>query len=349
MSKLIRYVPAVEPDRATGGVAEVYQQVRQEMGRLPEAVMLFSSMPELLGADWATFRESVLATGHASRATKEAVAATVSQLNRCPYCVDAHTIMLYGSGAGEFATQLLSGHPQHASDPALRAVSGWAAATATRGGAPRTLPFPPEAVPEMIGTLVHFQFINRVINVLVDGTFLPGGRRVKGVSRRVAGRALSRYLRDPRKPGAAPGLPAPAPDHLPADLEWAAGAANIAASYTWLAAVTDRLVETSLPRAAVAVVEQFVSGWDGSPPGPGRGWLDEPLFGLAPVDRPAARLALLTAFAAYQVIPADVEQYRASRPGGTDLLAAVAWPAFLAARRIGSWAVPVPETGSGRG
>lgn len=337
MPKTVQYVEVVPARAASGQVREVYRQARTEMGLLPEAVTMFSADPRLLVAAWAPFREALLATGRAPRATKEALAATVSALNQCPYCVDAHTIMLYGSGGGAFATGLLTG-ADDAGEPAHRAIADWAREVAVRPAGPVPAPFPLEQVPEVLGVLVHFQFLNRVIDVLLDGSFLPGGERARPTVRKVAGRVMARRIRADKAPGTAVGLPAAMV--LPADLSWAAAAPAVAAAFGGLAAATELARRRAVPPSVAVLVERTLDGWDGQFPGPGRGWLDE-LSGTLPIsDRPAGRLALLTALAPFQATAADVDAYRMDRPGDEDLLALLAWAAFAAARRIGAWAAP---------
>jgi len=334
----IRYVPAVPAKRATGLVAEVYRQARREIGMLPDPVTMLSADPTLTAASWAAFREPLVATGKAPRASKEAVAATVSALNQCPYCVDAHSIFLYGSGAGDFATQLLAGRQSDAADPALRAIAGWVAASMQRPEAPVQVPFPVEQTPEMVGTLVYFQFLNRAINVLLSGTFLPGSPRAHGIARRVAGRVMSRYVRGHRQPGVSAGLRFDLP--LPDDLRWAAPEPTIAAAFASLVAVTDAGAERSVPASVRSLLADTVAGWSGQPLGIGASWVDAPVWTVPPADRPAARLALLTALASYQVTDADVAAYRADHPADTDLLDIVGWAALAPARKTAGWAAP---------
>ena len=345
MADIIKYVQAVPPKQATGLVAEVYDQARREMGRLPEAITMLSGDPALSAASWAAFREPLLATGSAARARKEVVAGTVSQLNQCPYCVDAHAIMLYGAGASDFATRLVSGEPMSAADPAMRLAAGWVAATMQRPAQPVAAPFPADQAPEMVGTLVHYHYLNRLLNVLVDGTFLPGSPRARKIARRVAGRVLSRYVRRRNEPNQSPGLRPGSP--LPADLAWAAPAPNIAAAFAALAAVTGQAGERSVPPAVRSLLDDVLAQWDGQPPGLSAAWVSEPLAALSPADRPAGRLALLTALASYQVTDADVAAYRADHPADGDLLGAVAWAAFSAARLMGTWAAPSADAATG--
>jgi AhpD family alkylhydroperoxidase len=337
-NKTVRHVSVVSPKAAAGVVRAVYEQARKEVGMLPEPVTMFSASPDLLVATWAPFRESLMSTGHAPRVVKEAVAAQVSALNQCPYCVDAHTIMLYGSGAGSFATSLLSGATERAGDPQLVAVAEWVQSSMTRPSAPAPAPFPPEQIPEILGTMTEFHFLNRVIDVLLTGTFLPGTERAKGIARRVAGKVLGKRIRAIRTPGGAVGLTAGHP--LPADLSWAAPQPAIAAAYASLAAATDAAAARIVPASVVSLVGQTLDHWDGRFPGPSRAWLTDLLAGLPAADRAAGALALLTALAPFQVIESDVEAFRAGRPDDADLLGLLSWAAFSAARTIAAWSVP---------
>jgi AhpD family alkylhydroperoxidase len=338
LSAPVKYVSVVPNNAATGLVRAVYKQARREIGMLPEPVTMFSAAPDLLVATWAPFRETLLSTGNAPRMVKEAVAARVSALNDCPYCVDAHTIMLYGGGAGDFATSLLTGAGEPAGDPQVRAVSDWATATMTRAPRPVPVPFPPEQIPEIVGTLVEFQFLNRVINVLLSGTFLPGSDKAKRIARQVAGKVMGKRIRAQRAPGGAIGLAGGR--SLPADLSWAAPQPAIAAAFAGLAAATDAAAGRAVPASVITLLEGTLDGWDGQVPGPSKAWLTGLLASLPLADQAAGRLALLTAMAPFQVVDDDVAAYRTDHPDDDDLLGLLTWAAFSAARRIGAWSVP---------
>jgi AhpD family alkylhydroperoxidase len=62
-----------------------------------EPFVVHSSSPQLLAGYWAASRETTLA-GIVPRAQKESVSPAVSKVNQCPYCVDAHTMMLMAAG-----------------------------------------------------------------------------------------------------------------------------------------------------------------------------------------------------------------------------------------------------------
>jgi hypothetical protein len=88
MSKYIKYVKPTEIATAQGLTAQVYAQIKGEMGIVPEPFTLHSPVPEILAGTWGIFRETML-TGHVRRPIKEAVAAAVSESNRCPWCACA--------------------------------------------------------------------------------------------------------------------------------------------------------------------------------------------------------------------------------------------------------------------
>lgn len=337
MNRIIKYVDIVSPRSATGLVGDVYGQAKREVGRLVEGVTMFSSDPELLAATWASFREPLLAAGLAPRISKEAVAATVSRLNECPYCVDAHTIMLYGGGAGTFATELLGGVAVEQLDPRFRSLSRWAEGTATEGTASAAAPFAAILAPEYLGVLVNFHFLNRMINILLAGTFLPGPEGARKIARRVGGKVMASKVAAKLEPGIAPGLPG-GRAHLPPDLSWAAPSEPIAAAYAMLASATEAAALRCTTQHVRELVGHTVAGWKGEPPGVSASWADGPLAAIPAADRPAARLALLAALAPYQVTEQDVLAFRAGVPGDRELIGLLSWAVFMACRRIGSWA-----------
>src|SRR6185369_5675501 len=112
-----RFFTPAPAHAASGLTAEVYGQLRDEfLGPVPTFRAL-SAVPELLAATWALMREALLA-GDASRVDRELVASAVSRANRCPFCVDAHVMLLHALGEHELAEVLARGEtpadPHHA-------------------------------------------------------------------------------------------------------------------------------------------------------------------------------------------------------------------------------------------
>jgi AhpD family alkylhydroperoxidase len=84
-------------------------------------------VPSRLTAVWSAFRESML-VGSVPREIKEAIAVSISQINRCPFCVDAHVVMLHAAMAHGAVWALVNGRADRLSER-MRAVTSWARAT----------------------------------------------------------------------------------------------------------------------------------------------------------------------------------------------------------------------------
>jgi AhpD family alkylhydroperoxidase len=327
----VRYVTPVRVGRAGQLVGAVYAQIERDFGMLAPPNALHSPAPGPLAASWMMLRETLLVSDHVDRATKEVVAAVVSRDNACPYCVAIHTATLDGIS---YSRDVLD----TTDDPALRAVAEWTHAGSTEQTAfDRGTPFPAEQAPELIGVAVTFQYLNRMVQIFLNESPLPPA--VPGGMRAGAMRVLGGFMRTSanrhHQPGASLDLqPAAA---LPADLSWAADNSNIANAFARAAAAIDVAGVRTVPAAVRDLVAAELAVWQGQPRGIGRGWLTDAVAGLSDVDRPAGRLALLTAFAAYQVDETVVAEFRVSRPSDESLIELTSWASMAAARRVGSW------------
>jgi AhpD family alkylhydroperoxidase len=327
--KYVNHIEPIAPGEARGVVADVYAEARREFGRLPEPVSMLSPHEELLAAWWATLRE-ILIAGSAPRARKEAVAAAVAVIQRCPWCVDAHTTMLYAAGESRTATAILADAELSAADPNAPYVA-WARGTATPGGP--AAPFSPNDAVEYIGTAMIFHFVTRLVLVLLDETFLPGGPRAQALARRAAGVAFARKVRAEHRPGLATDRLAPYP--LPDHLVWTTPSPPVATS---LAALTGCLEESQhLPEESRGVVRRAITAWRGEPMQISSAWTDEYTDSLPEELRGATRLALLTSLAPHQVTDADVAAARMLLATDASFASALAWAAWTAARRVGAW------------
>ena len=77
-------------------------------------------------------REAEL-VGIVPRSYKEAVAVAVSALNSCPYCIDAHLIMLYALGEKGVADAICKGKYEQISDVKIRKLVMWTLSTLSPG------------------------------------------------------------------------------------------------------------------------------------------------------------------------------------------------------------------------
>jgi AhpD family alkylhydroperoxidase len=338
----IRHVRPVSPERATGRVASVYAQVERDFGMLAPPVSLHSPAPPALAASWLMLRESLLATGRVSRAVKEAVAAAVSLGNTCPYCVDVHGATLHGLlRDGDAAAAVAVDRLTAIVDGELRRVALWARSSG-RGPSGDAVPASPDRAAEIVGVAVTFQYLNRMVNVFLSPSPIPASvpGRAREAARRVLGRLMAAPARRAAPPGAALPLLPEAP--LPPDLSWAAGSPAVAAAFARAAAAIEAGGHRSVPAPVRELVQAELAAWNGAPRGPSRAWLDRPVAGLAAMDRPSGRLALLVAFASYQVDDAVIGEFRRAGAGDRELVELASWASLAAARRTGGWARIAP-------
>jgi AhpD family alkylhydroperoxidase len=330
-------------------VAAVYSQMRREFGLVSEPFQLQAPAPPVLAAAWASLREGVL-VGVVPRRIKETVAAVISQLNRCPYCVDVHTSLVHAAGGRKAAWELRRRGGQAISDPALRAAAGWAAATRSPGAAILAAPpFDSSWAPEMIATAACFHYINRLVTIFLDESPFPSRARLFAAPMVLfTSRFFAPRLRGRLTPGESLAwLPQPVaePAALPADLAWARPRPEIAAAFAAIAAAVEAEAGGPLGEGAAAV-RRRLAVWGGEELPLDVSWADEVTAGLPERSRPAARLALLTALAPYRVGAAEVAAFRAAWPGDRALVGVTTWASFTAARRITSWLASNPGAAS---
>jgi AhpD family alkylhydroperoxidase len=308
----------VKRRHATGVVAEVYRQVERDFSMLAPPVALHSASTDVLAASWMILRETLLAQGFADRAGKEAVATGVSLANDCPYCADVHGMTLAAIPAAADVDELTE----------------WARASAVAG--PVTAPFSSAHAAELIGVAVAFHYYNRMVNVFLSDSPFPS--HVPESAKPKARKVLGGVLR-PAPGGAVAGesldfLPVVP---LPADLSWARSNGVVAEAFARAYAAVEAAGSRSVPASVRALVSSRLSTWDGRAPGLSRAWVSEAVASLPPADRAAGRLALLVAFASYQIDDEVVAEFQATAPGDDTLVELAAWAALAAARRISSW------------
>jgi AhpD family alkylhydroperoxidase len=337
-ARRVKYVRPVPPEDASGLVAAVYEQLARDF-QLLAPITLSSPVPRLLAARWMLLRETLLA-GAVPRIHKEVVAAAVSRANACPYCLAAHTLMLRGAEQDSVARALMDGDVDAIRDPELRALAAWGLKTRSPG-AP-TLAAPPfdrSAAPELVGTAVVFHTINRIVDVFLDESpfSMPPGLEwsARLLLRPVAATFARRVVTLTPRPGESLQL-LPAAE-LPDDLRWAESNSVVAAAFARAASAIDAVGAATLPAVVRALVNDQLATWRGEPMGISRAWVEEPIGALATALRPAARLALLTALASFQVDATVVAAFSEQLPGDEALLGTVTWAAFTAARRVGVW------------
>ncbi|HWF10867.1 MAG TPA: hypothetical protein VG297_20505 [Bryobacteraceae bacterium] len=331
----IRYLKSIDYGAAAGLAGAVMQQMETDFLVGPP-LTVHMPHPELMAGLWSLCREC-LAARCIPRTSGDVIAGTVSRLNECPYCFSIHTSMLHSFDAPELADAVLADRP--IADEQANALACWAAATLTPGAAIlKTPPFTAAQAAQVIGTAICFHYLNRIVNVFLDP--MPGSTVswLKSPMSRMNGRIMRQRLSSQRL---APGrfLNSDPAIELPAEFRWAAGDANIAGGARRFIAAAEAAGHESVNPSVRSCVLERIQTWNGEAPGLGRGWLEEAVAPLRETLRPSARLALVTALAAYQMDEGIVASFRAIQPRDRDLINTAAWGSYSAARRIASWLI----------
>jgi AhpD family alkylhydroperoxidase len=324
----VRYVSPVRRGAARGVVGQVYDQIERDFGVLAPSVALHSPAPEVLAATWMMLREVLVVTGAVDRTAKEAVSAAVSVTNTCPWCTAVHSATFSGLSGSAFRS---------ITDPRLAAIATWAAGSGIGEGGPHETPFAAGQAPELVGTAVLLHYFNRMVNVFLTELPMPPGtpRFALGPVMRVLGPKIRSAAARPHQPGTSlEWLPAAA---LPRDLSWAAGNRVVADALARGCAAVDAAGERSLPPSVRDLVVTELSNWHGEQRGPSRAWVNGAVSGLPMAQRPAGRLALLTALASYQVDRSVIGEFRSGGASDAALIELTSWASLTAARRVGTW------------
>jgi len=335
-SMVIKYISVVKPSSASGLVAGVYAQVDRDFGRVVEPFQLHSPLPELLAGAWMACRETEL-VGVVPRTFKEVVAASVSQLNQCAYCVDAHTIMLSAAGEGKIANAISKARYEDITDEKTFSIIQWALATASpRSELLRWPPFSKQEAPEFIGTAVFYHYVNRMANALLGETPLPLSQGwLRSPLKSIASQTFSNALNRPKTVGDSLEF-LPKAD-LPNDLRWAKPSTNVARAYACFAKAVEEAGEQALPAEVRAHVDEELSEWTGKTSELSLAWSEDAISRFDEATESAARLAILTALAPDRIEGKAVLAFRKHFPEDTKLLGALAWASFAAAKKIGTW------------
>ena len=333
MAKLQHLVP-VKPSKAKGLVAQVYSQIKQDFGRIVEPFTLHSPLPQLLAGVWMASRESEL-VGNVPREAKEAIAACVSQLNKCPYCVDAHAIILTAKGDKKTAQQIIKEQYQNIKNPNTRKITEWALASLSPDSKLiKNPPFKAEEAPEIIGTTVFYHYINPLVTIFLGKTPLPLPI-FRTPMKRIASRLFKKAVNRQKTPGTS--LPLLPERNLPKDLTWAKNSPNVAGAYARFAAAIKDIEKTYVPIATRKTIIKHLDEWSSNTQQNEIQWKRETTSKMEPLTEIATKLALLSINLPNRIDKKTINSFQKHSSQKNQLLAITAWASFAKAKKIGTW------------
>jgi len=331
----MRYVTPVPTNRATGLNRSVYDMVADDFF-INGTITSHSKVPALMAGMWTGGREVMLVSDRLHHTVKEAMSGTLSMVNQCPYCADMLVGLVNGGGEHETASRILTGDEANVSDARMREILGWAKAAAAAGpeGAPEP-PFAPEEMPEAVGCLFIFSYINRWSHVVMDGSpvMAPLGlTRIKQLALRLFGWQLSYTTEKDHRPGRALALLPDAP--LPEDLWWSKPNPRIAGALARWTAVIEQEAPKAVPPHVRRLVESSLRRWNGEPMPISRSWVEAEVEGLIGEDRAMAKLALVVGKASWQFDDSLARAVLGDQADEARFIRILAWASFAAARRV---------------
>lgn len=333
--KTMRYVNAVPRRAATGLVAEVYDMIAEDFF-INGSLTSRSSVPNLLAAIWSIGRETILVSDQLDRTTKEALTATLSSINGCPYCGDMLVSLVHAGDQHDDALHILDETEEQISDPLLRERLLWVRAVATPGAEqPTHTPFTGAELPEAIGSLMAMSDINRFSHVVMDGSPVKapfGLQAIKSAALRLFGGELRINHKQPLSPGRTSHLLPDAP--LPEDMQWAKPNPRIAKTVAKWAAAVEKESDVVVSNRVKQLVNANLSNWSGELMPMSRSWVEHELEDLTGNERAIAKLALVLAKAGYQIDDKMIQEVLGKEKNIARFVRILAWSSFTAARHF---------------
>jgi uncharacterized peroxidase-related enzyme len=107
-------IDSIPEAKAEGSVKKIYDELKESMGVVPNVFKVLSLCPDALDAYMTMIKGTMFAETKLARAVKEMVAATVSRLNQCDYCVGHHKNFMTQYGVSSVVSEQILNDPQSA-------------------------------------------------------------------------------------------------------------------------------------------------------------------------------------------------------------------------------------------
>lgn len=86
-------IDTITPDQATGPIAEIYAEVKERFGYVPNAMQLDSQNPAQMARHWGSIKE-ILAYEGLSQRLFTTIRMLASEVERCEYCIQLNMGLL---------------------------------------------------------------------------------------------------------------------------------------------------------------------------------------------------------------------------------------------------------------
>ena len=298
-----------------------------------------AACPSLMAGMWVGGREIALTNQHLPAWLKKAMGAALSEVNKCPYCEDFLLSLTHGAKKNNIANSLRKNKMEWIDDDLTLKRLHWTKASITKDAEElQDPPFGSKELPEALGTLIVFNYTNKISDFTLNGSPVPSSLRSGAL--KLFGMELQESSALDLEHGTSLSLLPEA--ELPEEFNWAADNPLVTDTLSrW-----NYVVEEEINQALSEKVQQFIrdrlNTWQGGQAPLSRRWVEEEVKGLQGEERDKARLVLLIAKASYQIDDGIIEQVVQHGVNEADLVRLGVWGAFMGAKTIANWCAPVP-------
>ncbi|MCB1562955.1 MAG: carboxymuconolactone decarboxylase family protein [Alphaproteobacteria bacterium] len=117
------HLPLVNPEQTSGSHKELFEQINGAFGVVPNMFKTIGNSEAALESMWTSF--GALGKGKLGAQLGEQIAVLIADLNRCEYCLAAHTLL--GQKAGVSEQDMAAAQAGRSSDPKTQAALDFAA------------------------------------------------------------------------------------------------------------------------------------------------------------------------------------------------------------------------------
>ena len=327
----IRYI---DKKRSSGKLKEVYNHIELNFGKIAEPFVIHSINSKLTAGVWAMLFETVLIETEIKRSLKEAIATCISDINKCSYCVDAHSVMILGT-----EKKLQSGISKiKKENPELKSkedkMISWALNNLNfESKIIQDPPFGEDEAAEIIGTAVLFHYINRVVNVFGGETPLPTLKMKAMVKLFAVNFIFKKAIK--RKKVKGESLVFFDDNNYQSSFEWADRNPEILIAFQYFKLNTEKNIGKFLSTDLIMALKKSTGNSDLLKPVPDRDNLDTFLNKIKPSEREIAEFCFLIMYENYKIHDKHLNKLK-EKFTDEEILQVAAFSSFLIAESIGN-------------
>ncbi len=293
-----------------------------------------AACPPLMAGMWVGGREIALTNQHLPAWLKKAMGAALSEVNQCPYCEDMLLSLTHGAKKDNVANSLRKNELDSIDDELALKRLRWTKASISRNAPElQAPPFSLEEMAEALGTLIVFNYTNKISDFTMTGSPVPSSFRSGAL--KLFGVELQESSALDLEHGTSLFMLAEA--ELPLEFRWSTSNLLIAESLSRWNHIVEEEINEALSKEAQQWVRDNLRDWQGGQAPLSRRWVEEEVKDLKGAERDKARLVLLVAKASYQIDDSIIEQVTQHGVSEADLVRLGAWGAYMGAKTIANW------------